>query len=136
MLTYYPIKSYFPRKGHFESPDIGHCIAVALFDGPNSPGVMYPDYFLDMPLTVVAFCLAIVSDHPVLSLHESVTDLDSIQWMFCIEEWSNGFHQNGDLGMAAMREKYESMLAELKNLRDVAPRRMERLQNGWRDFVM
>lgn len=41
----------------------------------------------------------------------------------------------GDLGMAAMHEKYESALAGLKKLRDAAPRRMERLQTEWREYV-
>ncbi|KAF8593152.1 hypothetical protein BDV93DRAFT_566853 [Ceratobasidium sp. AG-I] len=77
---------------------------------------MFPDYFMDMPLTVVAFPLAL--------------------WQFCIEEWSNGWHQNGDLGTAAMREKYESQLAGLKELRDIAPKRIEKLQEQWRKYVM
>lgn len=42
---------------------------------------------------------------------------------------------NGDLGMAAMREKYEVQLSGLKKLRDAAPRRMERLQNKWIAYV-
>lgn len=108
-------ESYCPRKGHFENPEVAHCIAIALFHGPGSVGLMYPDYFTEMPLTVVAFALAI--------------------WQFGIEEWSKGWQQNGDLGMAAMCEKYESILAGLKQLRDVAPRRMSRLQTEWRDFV-
>ncbi|KAF8601015.1 hypothetical protein BDV93DRAFT_254241 [Ceratobasidium sp. AG-I] len=109
-------KSLVPRKGHYESPEVAHCIAVALFHGPGSVGVMFPDYFMDMPLTVVAFPLAL--------------------WQFCIEEWSNGWHQNGDLGTAAMREKYESQLAGLKELRDIAPKRIEKLQEQWRKYVM
>ncbi|KAF8594186.1 hypothetical protein BDV93DRAFT_179855 [Ceratobasidium sp. AG-I] len=109
-------KSYSPRKGHYEHPEIGHCIAVALFHGPGSVGVMFPDYFTDMPLTVAAFALAL--------------------WLFCIEEWSRGWHQNGDLGMAAMREKYESQLAGLKALRAIAPLRMEKLQKEWCKYVM
>ncbi|KAF8604053.1 hypothetical protein BDV93DRAFT_119524 [Ceratobasidium sp. AG-I] len=38
--------------------------------------------------------------------------------------------------MAAMREKYEVQLAGLKELRDVAPKRMEKLQAQWRKYVM
>lgn len=49
-----------PLPGHFENPEIGHCIAVILFHGPSSVGVMFPDYFKAMPLTVVAFALAMV----------------------------------------------------------------------------
>ncbi|KAF8602242.1 hypothetical protein BDV93DRAFT_509480 [Ceratobasidium sp. AG-I] len=94
-LNNFHCRTYVPRSGHYENPEIAHCIAVALFHGPGSVGMLYPDYFTDMPLTVVAFALAI---------------------QFCIEEWSKGLHQNGDLGMAAMREKYESQLAGLKEL--------------------
>ncbi|KAG9087126.1 hypothetical protein FS749_003142 [Ceratobasidium sp. UAMH 11750] len=107
--------TYCPRKGHYESPDIAHAIAVTFFQGPSSVGMMFPDYFRDMPLTAVAFVLAI--------------------WQFCIEEWSNGWHQNGDLGMAAMREKYEAQLAGLKELRQIAPKRMLKLQKKWREYV-
>lgn len=35
-----------------------------------------------------------------------------------------------------MREKYEALLAELKELRDIAPRRVDQLQTQWRDFVV
>ncbi|KAG8686841.1 hypothetical protein FRC11_008254 [Ceratobasidium sp. 423] len=105
-----------PCSGDYESPEIGHCIALAIFHGPNSVRVMYPDYFRDMPLTVVAFALAM--------------------WQFCIEEWANGWWQTGDLGMASMREKYESQLTGLKELRGVAPRHMHCLQNQWRDYVV
>jgi hypothetical protein len=59
-----------------------------------------------------------------------------LQWQFCIEEWANGWRQNGDLGMGAMHEKFESQLAGLKELRNIAPRRMHQLQNEWRDYVM
>ncbi|CAE6450360.1 unnamed protein product [Rhizoctonia solani] len=105
-----------PRSGDYESPEIGHCIALALFNGPNSVGVLYPDYFEEMPLTVVAFALAI--------------------WQFCLEEWANGWRQNGDLGMAAMQQKYEAQLTSLKDLREVAPRRMRRLQSEWNNYVV
>ncbi|KAB5588225.1 Formin-like protein 20 [Ceratobasidium theobromae] len=104
-----------PHGGDYEHPEIGHCIALALFHSSSAVGVIFPDYFLDMPLTAVAFALAI--------------------WQFCLEEWVNGWRQNCDLGMGAMRDKYEAQLAGLKELRDVAPRRMNRLQNEWRDYV-
>ncbi|KAG9075174.1 hypothetical protein FRC06_010235, partial [Ceratobasidium sp. 370] len=107
--------TYCPRKGHYENPEIAHAIAVTFFRGPSSVGMMFPDYFRDMPLTIVAFVLAI--------------------WQFCIKEWSNGWHQNGDLGMAAMREKYEAHLAGLKELRGIAPKRMAELQEKWHKYV-
>ncbi|CUA74763.1 Formin-like protein 20 [Rhizoctonia solani] len=105
-----------PRQGDYEHPEIGHCIALIIFHGPNSVGVLYPEYFQEMPLAAVAFCLAI--------------------WQFCLEEWANGWRQNGDLGAGAMREKYEAHLAGLNELRRVAPRRMRRLQNEWREYVI
>ncbi|CAE7186747.1 unnamed protein product, partial [Rhizoctonia solani] len=108
-------ESLDPRQGDYESPEIGHCISLVGFHSPNSVGVLYPDYFRDMPLTFVAFCLAM--------------------WQFCIEEWANGWHQNGDLGMGAMRDKYEAHLAGLKELREIAPRRVSRLQNEWSNYA-
>ncbi|KDN44356.1 hypothetical protein RSAG8_05620, partial [Rhizoctonia solani AG-8 WAC10335] len=90
-----------PRRGDYEHPEIR---------------VLYPEYFQDMPLTAVTFCLAI--------------------WQFCLEEWANGWCQNGDLGAGAMREKYEAHLAGLNELRRVAPRRMSRLQNEWIEYVI
>ncbi|KAG8721959.1 hypothetical protein FRC09_007072 [Ceratobasidium sp. 395] len=103
-----------PREGHFENPDVGRCIAVLMFSGPNAPGRLYLEYFINMPFPVVAFCMAI--------------------WKFCIGEWSHGWFQAGDLGMAAMRENYEVFLAALKDLFSVAPRRMARLQAQWRQY--
>ncbi|KAG8705609.1 hypothetical protein FRC11_008918 [Ceratobasidium sp. 423] len=85
-----------PCSGDYESPEIGHCIALAIFHGPNSVGVMYPDYFWDMPLTVIAFTLAM--------------------WQFCIEEWANGWWQTGNLGMASMCEnEYSGTTFEPEN---------------------
>ncbi|CUA73360.1 hypothetical protein RSOLAG22IIIB_10747 [Rhizoctonia solani] len=37
--------------------------------------------------------------------------------------------------MGAMREKCEAQLAGLKEFRDIAPRRMQRLQDQWRDYA-
>ncbi|GAB1528370.1 hypothetical protein RhiTH_011564 [Rhizoctonia solani] len=108
-------KNWDSCKGDYKNPDIGHCIALAFFHSPGSVGVMYPDYFQEMPITIVAFALAI--------------------WLYCIKEWENGWRQNGDLGMAAMQEKYKAQLAGLKELRKVAPRRLRRLQMEWRDYV-
>ncbi|KAF8593926.1 hypothetical protein BDV93DRAFT_516183 [Ceratobasidium sp. AG-I] len=170
-LSEVQLVTYCPRSGHYENPELGHCIAVLLFYGPSSPGLMYPNYFIDMPLTVVAFALAL--------------------WQFGLEEWCNGWHLNGDLiskmgaeggtwglgmsgagslglvepqlskwsshvtdlakhgtvtvdlqmqvllmlGKASMREKYEGQLSGLKQLRDVAPRRMEKLQRQWCKYI-
>ncbi|KAG8690901.1 hypothetical protein FRC11_008261 [Ceratobasidium sp. 423] len=108
-------RSSNPREGDYEHPELAHCISLIIFYGPNSVGVLYSDYFREMPLPAVAFCLAM--------------------WQFCVEEWANGWRQNGDLGMGAMCEKYEAQLAGLKELRRVAPRRMHRLQNEWRDYA-
>ncbi|KAG9089509.1 hypothetical protein FRC06_001512 [Ceratobasidium sp. 370] len=107
--------TYCPRKGHHESPNLPHAITITCFHGPSSVGMMFPDYFRDMLLTIVAFVLAI--------------------WQFCIEEWSNGWHQNGDLGTAVMCEKYEGHLAGLKELRSITPRRMAKLQEKQRNYV-
>ncbi|QRV78996.1 hypothetical protein RhiJN_07011 [Ceratobasidium sp. AG-Ba] len=107
--------SYRPRRGHYESEHIARCIAAALFQGPNSVGVLYPDYFEDMPLTVVAFVLAMMQ--------------------FCIEEWQTGYWVNRDLGAAKMLDKYESHLAGLKGLQAVAPIRTAKLQQGWSEYA-
>ncbi|QRV92933.1 hypothetical protein RhiJN_20951 [Ceratobasidium sp. AG-Ba] len=104
-----------PRKGHFEGDQLARCIAAALFYGPNSVGVMFPDYFEDMPLTVVAFILAIMQ--------------------FCIEEWSTGYFVSHDLGASHMLDKYEAHLQNLKELQSVAPRRLERMQAGWTEYA-
>ncbi|CAE6424554.1 unnamed protein product [Rhizoctonia solani] len=105
-----------PCEGDYEHPELGHCVALVIFNGPNSVGVLYPDYFWDMPLTAIAFCLTM--------------------WQFCIKEWANSWHQNVDLGMAAMLDKYESQHAGLKELHEVAPRCMNWLQNEWKDYTI
>ncbi|KAG8726439.1 hypothetical protein FRC10_007121, partial [Ceratobasidium sp. 414] len=104
-----------PRRGHYEHIDVARCIAAAFFYGPNAVGVLFPDYFEDMPLTVIAFVLAIMQ--------------------FCIEEWSEGYFTSRDLGAANMLDKYEAHLAGLKDLRKVAPRRVQRLQEGWFEYA-
>ncbi|KAG8733362.1 hypothetical protein FRC10_000287 [Ceratobasidium sp. 414] len=104
-----------PRWGHYEHIDLAHCIAAAFFYGPNAVGVLFPDYFEDMPLTIVAFVLAIMQ--------------------FCIEEWSDGYFASRDLGTANMLEKYKAHLAGLKDLRKVALRRLECLQEGWFEYA-
>ncbi|GAB1528425.1 hypothetical protein RhiTH_011619 [Rhizoctonia solani] len=108
-------KNWDSCKGDYKNPNIGRCVALAFFHSPGLVGVMYPDYFQEMPITIVAFALAI--------------------WLYCIKEWENGWHQNGNLGMAAMREKYKAQLAGLKELRKVAPRRLRQLQMEWQDYV-
>ncbi|KAG9092813.1 hypothetical protein FRC06_011781 [Ceratobasidium sp. 370] len=104
-----------PHWGHYEHIDVAHCIAAAFFYGPNAIGVLFPDYSEDMPLTIVTFILAIMQ--------------------FCIEEWSDGYFASRDLGTANMLDKYEAHLAGLKDLRKVAPRRLERLQEGWFEYA-
>jgi hypothetical protein len=69
MLTCPSKQSYCPHWGHYENPDVAHCVAVALFHGPGAVGVMYPNYFVEMPLPVVMFALAIVSYIFILPLH-------------------------------------------------------------------
>ncbi|KAG8690078.1 hypothetical protein FRC11_013989 [Ceratobasidium sp. 423] len=123
-----------PHSGEYENPEIAHCIALAMFNSPNSVRVLYPDYFWDMPLTAIAFALAIISRFCFIDSFEELINL--FQWRFCIEEWANGWWQNGDLGMASMHKKYKSQLAGLKELRTVAPRCMHCLQNQWRDYVV
>ncbi|KAG9122329.1 hypothetical protein FRC07_001347 [Ceratobasidium sp. 392] len=104
-------KSYCPRQGHYESPDVPHAIAGILFRGPSLPGVLFPDYFKDMSLNIVAFVLAI--------------------WQFTIKEWANRWQQNGDLGTGLMRDKFKAILAALKDFRNTALKRLERLCYGY-----
>ncbi|QRV99082.1 hypothetical protein RhiJN_27101 [Ceratobasidium sp. AG-Ba] len=103
--------SMSPRSGHYESPHLGRVIGAGLGHGPTSVIVQFPEYFENMPITVVAFMLAL--------------------WQFCLEEWSNGYWQSRELGTAHMLDKYEAHLAGLKELRSVAPRRFKRLQDEW-----
>ncbi|KAG9079828.1 hypothetical protein FRC06_007423, partial [Ceratobasidium sp. 370] len=104
-----------PRKGHYENVLLARCIAAAFFYGPNSVGVLFPDYFEDMPLTIVAFILAIIQ--------------------FCLEEWSDGYFVSRDLGAGNMLDKYEAHLTGLKDFRKAAPRRLEKLQDGWFEYA-
>lgn len=64
-----------------------------------------------------------------------VTNFGGFQWLFGIGEWANGWQVNGDLGMTAMREKYQVQVSGLKALQKAAPRRMLRLQNEWLAYV-
>ncbi|KAG9075915.1 hypothetical protein FS749_012356 [Ceratobasidium sp. UAMH 11750] len=106
---------YSPREGHYESPHLARFIAAALFYAPSSVGVQFPDYFKRMPLTIVAFVLAV--------------------WQFCLEEWSNGWYESRDLGASFMLDKYEAHLAGLKDLEEVAPERMEELRKQWAKYA-
>ncbi|QRV76878.1 Formin-like protein 20 [Ceratobasidium sp. AG-Ba] len=107
--------SMSPRNGHYESPHIGRVIGAGLGYGPTSVIVQFPEYFENMPITVVAFMLAL--------------------WQFCLEEWSNGYWESRELGAAHMLDKYEAHLAGLKELRSVAPRRFQRLQDEWSAYI-
>ncbi|KAG8716828.1 hypothetical protein FRC08_008739 [Ceratobasidium sp. 394] len=107
--------SYSPRRGHYENPEIAHLIGATLFYSPSAVGLQFPDYFDEMPLTVVAFILAV--------------------WQFCLEEWSNGWFESRDLGMSHMLNKYEAHLAGLKELHAVAPRRLHGLQDQWSTYA-
>ncbi|KAG9101533.1 hypothetical protein FRC06_002951 [Ceratobasidium sp. 370] len=107
-------KSYSPRRGHYESPNIPRMIGAALFYGLTSVGVQFPEFFEEMPLTIVAFILAV--------------------WQFCLEEWSKGYFVAKELGAAHMLDKYEAQLAGLKDLRNVTPRRMAKLQREWYNY--
>jgi hypothetical protein len=55
-------QSMSPRRGHYESANIGRVIAACLAYGPTSVIVQFPDYFDPLPITVVAFILALVSN--------------------------------------------------------------------------
>jgi hypothetical protein len=105
VLTIQLHQSTNPRGGDYEHPEIGHCIALAFFYGPSSVGVMFPDYFRDMPLTAVAFALAIVSSS-LPGLNQAKFCIYA-QWQFCIEEWANGWRQYGDLGTGAVKAQCE-----------------------------
>ncbi|KAG8735487.1 hypothetical protein FRC10_010462 [Ceratobasidium sp. 414] len=107
--------SYSPRGGHYENPEIAHLIAAALFYLPSAVGLQFPDYFDEMPLTVVAFILAV--------------------WQFCLEEWSSRWFKSRDLSMSHMLDKYEAHLARLKELRAVAPQRLHNLQDQWSAYA-
>ncbi|KAG8794670.1 hypothetical protein FRC12_022565 [Ceratobasidium sp. 428] len=107
--------SYFPREGPFESEDVGRCIAAAFFYSPSSVGAQFPDFFRLMAPTIVAFVFAV--------------------WQFCIEEWSNGWHEHRDLGSSFMVDKYEAHLARLQAMETTAPDHLRDLQQEWADFT-
>ncbi|KAF8594584.1 hypothetical protein BDV93DRAFT_565269, partial [Ceratobasidium sp. AG-I] len=99
---------FSPRSGHYENEEIFSALAAGLFNGPNSVGALFEEYFVDMPLQVVAFILAMMQ--------------------FCIEEWSNGWFEAKDLSAGNMLEKYEAHLFGLKEALAVAEGRIVKLQ--------
>ncbi|KAG9084311.1 hypothetical protein FRC06_004130 [Ceratobasidium sp. 370] len=107
--------SYSPRGGHYENPEIAHLIGATLFYSPSTIRLQFPDYFDEMPLTVVAFILTVLQ--------------------FCLEEWSNGWFKSPDLGTSHMLNKYEAHLARLKELCAVAPRHLHNLQDQWSTYA-
>ncbi|KAF8598913.1 hypothetical protein BDV93DRAFT_512069 [Ceratobasidium sp. AG-I] len=102
-------QQFTPRAGHYENGEIFHAVAAAFFHGPNSIAVLFPEYFDDMALEVIAFVLAMMQ--------------------FCIEEWINGWFEPKDLSAGNMLDKYESHLFGLKEAAAIAPERMEFLQD-------
>jgi hypothetical protein len=57
-----------PRRGHYESSDIGRVIGACLAYGPTSVIVQFLDYFDPIPITVVAFILALVQLSSLLEI--------------------------------------------------------------------
>ncbi|KAG9118480.1 hypothetical protein FRC07_006999 [Ceratobasidium sp. 392] len=103
-----------PDYGHYENPLLTHAIAATVFANPNAPGAVHCEMFNPVPLTTVAFVLAIVQ--------------------FCLEEWETGQFQARDLSMTDMLNKYVAHLRGLKEARAAAKGRMKRLQQHWFDF--
>ncbi|KAF8598796.1 hypothetical protein BDV93DRAFT_526511 [Ceratobasidium sp. AG-I] len=95
---------FSPRSGHYENEEIFNALAAGLFNGPNSVGALFEEYFERMPLPVVAFILAMMQ--------------------FCIEEWSNRWFEPKDLSAGNMLDKYEAHLFSLKEALAVAPGRI------------
>lgn len=54
-------QEYSPPRGHYESDLLTQAIADTMFSGPNAIGVEHRELFNPMPLTTVAFVLALVS---------------------------------------------------------------------------
>jgi hypothetical protein len=55
---------------------------------------------------------------------------------FCIEEWDDGWFVSKDSGAGNMLEKYESHLTGLKELRAVAPTRLQHMQDDWYKYAL
>jgi hypothetical protein len=123
-----------PRRGHYESTDIGRVISACLAYGPTLVIVQFPNHFDPVPITVVAFILALVC----IIFHvrsSSDTNHPILQWQFCLYEWSNGYFESRELGSSHMLDKYKAHLAGLKELHTVAPRRFLKLQDEWTQYV-
>ena len=77
-LIYNYLQEFSPRRGHYENEEIFSAVAAGLFNGPNSVGALFEEYFVNMPLQVVAFILAMVSDGcylwQFLCLHDYSSD--------------------------------------------------------------
>ncbi|KAG9091538.1 hypothetical protein FS749_016466, partial [Ceratobasidium sp. UAMH 11750] len=107
-------KQFSPPSGHYESDLLTNAIATTMFSGPNAVGVVYKEFFNPMPLTTVAFVLAIVQ--------------------FCIEEYETGNFRPHDLSMTDLLNKYVAHLRGLKEASAAAKKRMARLQQHWHDY--
>ncbi|KAG9091249.1 hypothetical protein FS749_016677 [Ceratobasidium sp. UAMH 11750] len=105
---------YSPPYGHYESHLLTQAIAVTMFSNPNAIGVVHREFFEPMPLTTVAFVLAIIQ--------------------FCLEEWETGRFKSRDLSMTDLLHKYVAHLRGLKETRITAKSRVERLQEKWFEF--
>ncbi|KAG9077446.1 hypothetical protein FRC06_008906, partial [Ceratobasidium sp. 370] len=105
---------FSPPYGHYESDLLTQAIALTMFKDPNAVGVVHCEFFDPMPLTTVAFILAIIQ--------------------FCIEEWETGHFKARDLSMTDLLHKYVAHLRGLKETRIGAKGRMQRLQEHWFNF--
>ncbi|KAG9084323.1 hypothetical protein FRC06_004123, partial [Ceratobasidium sp. 370] len=105
---------FSPPYGHYESDLVTHAIACTMFSTPTSIGVVHREFFKPMPLTTVAFVLAMIQ--------------------FCIEEWETGYFKPHDLNMTDTLHKYVAHLRGLKEARSGAKKRMKALQKKWFEF--
>ncbi|KAG9093484.1 hypothetical protein FRC06_011502, partial [Ceratobasidium sp. 370] len=103
--------------GHYESDLLTQAIALTMFSSPTAIGVVHRKFFDPMPLTTVAFVLAIASN-----------------MQFCIEEWETGYFKARDLSMTDLLHKYVAHLRGLKETRIPAKGRMQQLQEHWFEF--
>jgi hypothetical protein len=107
-------QGFHRRCDHYEGAVVNELMAAALFSGPSSVGVLFPEYFRPFRVTTVAYVFA--------------------NTQFCIEEWSSGRYIPESLGAVNMLEKYEAHLFGLKEFCAMAPKRFQRLSNGWHKF--
>ncbi|KAG9104667.1 hypothetical protein FRC07_009756, partial [Ceratobasidium sp. 392] len=103
-----------PVYGHYEGALLTQAIAATLLANPNSPGASHCEMFNPVPLTAVAYILALIQ--------------------FCLEEWETGHFVPRDWSMTDMLNKYVAHLRGLKEARAAAKGRMKRLQQHWFDF--